>query len=44
MSASNDASGPAARLTALQCVSEGTVQRQWEKVRLLFYRALDTGP
>lgn len=33
-----------AEIAALQCVSERTVQRQWEKARLLLFRALGTGP
>ncbi|MEO7055329.1 MAG: ECF-type sigma factor [Caldimonas sp.] len=32
-----------AEIAALQCVSERTVQRQWEKARLLLYRTLGTG-
>jgi RNA polymerase sigma factor (TIGR02999 family) len=32
-----------AEIAALQGVSERTVQRQWEKARLLLYRALGTG-
>ena len=33
-----------AEIAALQGISERTVQRQWEKARLLLFRALATGP
>jgi ECF sigma factor. len=31
---------PVAEIAAMRGVSERTVQRQWEKARLLLYRAL----